>query len=586
MFALGVLGLCLAQAPPFGPPTLSSGTLLTNQAVATLDVNRDGSPELFSVGPLGLNFLVSTDEDGALLKSAQLGWWTFPTFPANTVPFVLAVGAGLVTADNREDLVLVSSSGAVMLYANSGGHAVDATAFAPGMLIDFFGPSLPLNPPFVKLSVPNVSVIDANHDGLMDILVAGAPVDIWTAQTLPGFLKLYVATSAGTFQIHSLTLPGNVVDSEWADLDGDGIEDAIVVVVEQGAVGNFSYELHHAAFDAVQGLHFLNAPQPLAPRVTSLEVADVLGGPAVDYVFSLSAGSSSVMAIEGNGAGQLIYSSWRNVALPPNPTTLPAYILSVQIEDFDRDGNNDLAAVRHFLQPAPAGSVSAPQVANAELLVAMGPNLQWGPVTSIDLGGYVSDSWTVQPSVALLPLVPTPDLIRVADWSRDRAPDLFIASLMQSTPTTVSKIAVLKNSSSPTFGRPGLFKLGHPSGGASGYPARAGFDGLPILSNSQFGATISNLRGGSLAGLVWSTVAAVDLFHEQGVDVHIAPVAWLSPFVVSGTGAGQGFGFHALPVPNDPLLLGDLGYFQWGYFDPVAGAFGGTQATQVFVAAQ
>ena len=46
---------------------------------------------------------------------------------------------------------------------------------------------------------------------------------------------------------------------------------------------------------------------------------------------------------------------------------------------------------------------------------------------------------------------------------------------------------------------------------------------------------------------------------------------------------GQGFAEHALPIPNDPALIGDAGYFQFNDIHPSVAAFGGSQATGVWV---
>jgi hypothetical protein len=146
-----------------------------------------------------------------------------------------------------------------------------------------------------------------------------------------------------------------------------------------------------------------------------------------------------------------------------------------------------------------------------------------------------------------------------------------------------SKVAIFKNQTPVTLGDTGLFKVGEPSGGVAGFPARAGFDGKPVVGNSQFSATIGNLRGGSVVGLVWSPVGIPYFDQAYGVDAHIVAVLWGSAFFLPPAALGQGFGEFPLPIANTPSMLGDFGYFQWAYYDPVAGKFGGTQATQVMI---
>ena len=51
--------------------------------------------------------------------------------------------------------------------------------------------------------------------------------------------------------------------------------------------------------------------------------------------------------------------------------------------------------------------------------------------------------------------------------------------------------------------------------------------------------------------------------------------------LTSGTAAGEGFATFALPIPNDPALVGEFGAFQYVYYDHVAGAFGGSQGASL-----
>ena len=53
--------------------------------------------------------------------------------------------------------------------------------------------------------------------------------------------------------------------------------------------------------------------------------------------------------------------------------------------------------------------------------------------------------------------------------------------------------------------------------------------------------------------------------------------------IASGTNSGEGFCSLPLAIPANPSLIGDVGYFQWSYWDHVADVIGGTQATGVWI---
>ena len=82
---------------------------------------------------------------------------------------------------------------------------------------------------------------------------------------------------------------------------------------------------------------------------------------------------------------------------------------------------------------------------------------------------------------------------------------------------------------------------------------------------------------------MWSSIGIPDLFAEYGFSFHIAPEQFGYARLASGSQAQDGFHSYPLPIPNNPNLIGDVGCFQYCYYDHVAGAFGGTQATCVWV---
>ena len=127
-------------------------------------------------------------------------------------------------------------------------------------------------------------------------------------------------------------------------------------------------------------------------------------------------------------------------------------------------------------------------------------------------------------------------------------------------------------------------KVGSPTGCLPSRPARIGFDGgRPVLGNADFACTIQNVQDGAIVGLMWGSYPTASLFQSFGFHFHFAPELFGYAAVATGTGATDGFYSYPLPIPPLPALLGDAGCFQYNYWDPVVGAFGGTQATRVCI---
>jgi hypothetical protein len=94
---------------------------------------------------------------------------------------------------------------------------------------------------------------------------------------------------------------------------------------------------------------------------------------------------------------------------------------------------------------------------------------------------------------------------------------------------------------------------------------------------------VQNFRGGCLAGLLWGAYGQADLFQVHGFTMHLVPTEYFTATLASGSGPGEGFATYALPIPNDPALVGEMGSFQYVYYDHVTGAFGGSQATSLWI---
>lgn len=603
-FFFSVSGLCVAglgfSGTAFGQTSglpfsiqRNSNTWMNLQAADAGDFNNDGAPDFYLRGAFAFDLMLSMSRDGAVRALASFPMLAAPVYPASMLPSALAVGHGDVNGDRRDDLVTLTSSGAVMVYGNSGGYATGAASFLPGQTVDFFGPNSTLSPPFLVLATPILKVVDLDADGNLDLVTASGFIDIWTASTRPGSLMVYFNRGNGNFVKASLPIPGNVIDLEVVDLNRDQQPDHLAIVTETSGfgVGAFAYELHHATWSGVPGtLVFSNPAQPLFGRVTALEVADVLGTADPDYLvstvtYSAQRGLSTLNVFEGNGQGGLNLSAPTQIPLPVNTTGLGDTVLSFKTTDADGDGSTDLLVLRSYTQGVPLGSSQQVQFAPAEVLVAMGPSAVLGNFTPVALGGFILDPIASQSNAALLPLFSTPDALRSIDLDCDPAPDFSVGPLLVPVGNqTQMDLAVFKNTRPLGPADAGYETVGAPSGGVAARPAWIGFDpGRPVLGNTDFGVRASNLPSGALVSFVWSPFGMPNLYSTEGVDVHLIPVVYSNLITAQGTGPTGGTARCPLPIPNDPALVGDGGFFQCGTFDPSTGRFGGTEAVHVHV---
>jgi hypothetical protein len=577
-------GLAAQTLHPFGPP-LGNPTFCLGGVAAVLDANRDAAPDLVVPGVFFGTMVTTLDERGAALASNIAGPGLTMVPGSLTAPTPLAMAAGCIDGDHLEDLLVFTAAGTLHLLRNLGATRPNATAFASDVLVDNVTALFPVAPPFVTYTMPMAQVVDLDHDGHMDLVLAGGPVDRWSAATRPGFVAFYRGDGLGGFTVSRLTLPGCVVDGEIVDFDHDGMLDRLVLLTEVGAMGAYAHDIVH--FTVVNGALVANgAPQNVGPgRLCALELADVTGDGELDYVLARTAASGGttygeVYWFEGNAQGQVSPTNWGTWNLPVNVTGLGDHVASIQVGDWNRDGHVDLAILRGFAQAPPLLSSALAQFANSELLVAMGPALTTAPIETIALPGYMVFQPVTTQNFALLPLISAPDALRPLDLGGDRSLDLVVTGLR--TPTTPSTMltVTLRNSTPPHPGDARFEKCGEPSGGVAAFPARIGFDGgAPRPGNANFACTLQNVQGGCLVGLVWGQIGGPNLFVDYGITANLVPVWFGYARLASSGGPGAGFCSEPLPIPANPALVGDAGWFQYVYYDHVSGTFGGTQST-------
>ncbi len=581
-------GLAAQNIHPFAPP-VTNPTFNLGSVVGLLDANRDGSKDLLVPGLFFGTMLTTLDEHGAALvaNGAGPGLTMAPGVP--TSPTGLAMAGGTIDGDALEDLITVTSAGTIHFHRNLGSTRPDRASFAPDVIVDNLLAAYPINPPFISYSFPTVEIVDFDHDGHNDFVLAGGPVDRWSAATRPGFVGLYRGNGAGGFQPIVLPLSGCTIDCEVVDLDQNGSLDHIIVLTETGSMGAYYHEIVHFAWNGTT-LVMVGAPQNVGPgRLMALELADVIGDPSLDYVLAQTAASAGtttaqVFYFQGNGLGAVSGSQWGTLSLPTNLTGVSDYIVSIQAGDFNRDGHVDIAILRGFVQPPPPLSSAVPLVAAAEVLVASGPNVAWSTLETIPLPGYHMFAATSSSHFALLPVVTAPDALRPIDLGGDNSIDFVVTCLRTLTSPSTMFAATLRNQTQPQFGDARFEKVGNPSGGVAARPARIGFDGgRPRAGNSAFACTLQNVQGGCLVGLVWGPIGMANAFVDHGVVANLLPSHLGYGELAGGTGPGDGFHSHALPIPPMPAIVGDAGYFQYVYYDHVSGTFGGTQATGLWI---
>jgi hypothetical protein len=289
----------------FGAPIPILFPVGTNPAsLVAGDFNGDGRQDLAVLSRTAPPVVVSTGVS-VLLNNGQGG---FAPPASYSVPSAASLAVGDFHSDDRPDLVVTTTGGAVLLLPNKR----DGT----------FGPATTLTT--VNGVVLDLAVADFTGDGKQDLAVS------WVSSTNSnnGAVEVLLGHGDGTFAppvSYAVAGPG---DLAVADFTGDGRQDiavnssqGIALLLNQGN-GTFASPLYSSS--SVPG--------------TALVAGDFHGNGRPDLVVGGSGGTGSVLLLPNKGDG----------TFGPPTTLLPAasnYLggTSLAVGDFNGDGKLDLA---------------------------------------------------------------------------------------------------------------------------------------------------------------------------------------------------------------------------------------------------
>jgi hypothetical protein len=217
--------VCVAlasKAGTFGPCTISmEGTTFID--VATADFDGDGNKDVVLLDDS--ETANNTQRNVVVVYgNGKGGFTTTVKYPAfNPVAFVVANITGSLTGHKGSDIVALSSSGGLSVLVDG----------ASGLM-------MPTTIPTSVSNATSLAVLDANHDGHLDLAVSGDTTHVLFGNGDGTF------TDAG--EVYSMPSAGVTA----GDVDGDGYDDLIVmtdhsIVVLPGAVAHAGPPLEFAA---------------------------------------------------------------------------------------------------------------------------------------------------------------------------------------------------------------------------------------------------------------------------------------------------------------------------------------------------
>lgn len=607
--------VAFAQTPFTLPPSwLRTNAAETFPVASTGDLNGDSKPDLVigrrnsvsgGQNPM-LNFFVLNHLGLSHQSNASVTANINHTWAGSILEqAVVSVASGRISSDNLGDLVAFHGTGSIYYLKNSGQTALANGFFNPAELIDNF--SFTYN---IPMGIPLASPLlleDFNHDGKLDILQASniAIVSLGTLGYGDNSLRIYLGGPApdapNPFLApidHRLQAPiGNpapvlanlgVVDAEWIDVDFDGVKETIVLLEQGYALGVYTYFLDAFRLSAngAGQWSIVRAPgfsQPVSigasARPTALAVGNFSGAQRWDYLISVATGTGS----NSDGNILLVPSDQQGVPLQSQSVFLPVpvdgrcdEIHSVQVGDFNQDGVDDVVALRAF-----GSSYSDP---TAKVLYFEGPLV---PTTSgvtvnsfgeLDLGlkfqtanvntaAYPYFNYTYPNALTPVKLGEGHRTLAVTGLSGGSHYYDFSGVLGNAAPTLAGAAEV------SWYDSPGL-AAPHPWVGYDG--------GGPNLGNAAFTVTATELPpGGGWAVLAAGETPLAVTYPILGssIELLVAPSVSSNLFFFPPHPSGTLRLDQAVPISGSLLSLPS--YFQWFFYDPIAGRMSTTEGMKV-----
>jgi hypothetical protein len=424
------------------------------QAVAVVDLNGDGSPDLAVTNNSAsgtVSVLLNTTPGG----SATASFAAPQTFAVGANPQSLAIAD--LNGDGVPDLVVAND-------ASPGSVSVLLNTTAPGAST----PSFAGQETFAVGNGPvSIAAADLNGDGRPDVTVANvsdASVSVLLNTTVAG------ATTASFAAQQSFAVGGNPRSVTVRDLNGDGRPD---LAVSNSSDGTTSVLLNTTPAGAAAPTFAAQQTFAAGNGVRSLAIADLNndGRPDVvaanfsDGTVSVLPNATSAVAATPSFSGQSTFAVG----------TIP---YSVTIADLNGDGRPDLAVANDYVNsPGTPGTVSVllnqaapgsatPSFAGQQMFAAAGhcaavatgdfngdgrldlvvPNFNLGTVSVLmntTPPGAATPTFAVQQTFAV---GAHPFSVSVADLNGDGRPDIIAANFYDYPSDTVS---VLMNTTAP-----------------------------------------------------------------------------------------------------------------------------------------
>ena len=322
-------------------PTYDKAESLPFTASAVIDIDNDGTEELFLGGGVHQADAIYKFQDGGFTDITASTRWTKET-PDRSY------GASALDLDNDGDTdVLIARQSGVWLYTNTGGQ-FDGVR----LNLDFDDKSVPLS----------IAVADLNRDGLYDMYVAGyiarkhVQGETIFNTVYGGISALFLNKGNNTFENITeqagLYYQHNTFQSVFIDVDGDNLED-LVVAHDTGTVRTWKN---------LGNLKFRNMPNPTNDYFSypmGIAVSDYNNDGLPDFYFSNVGSTPPTAIVRGDlRDDQILNKKWimfenkgsfkfEDVA---EKVKLADYEFSwgALFEDFNLDGKDDLVVSENY----------------------------------------------------------------------------------------------------------------------------------------------------------------------------------------------------------------------------------------------